>query len=67
MATSAMQLDGSKPSRKLPPSFQPGGGVVEGLVEIELENVRWRVLGYDDLGRLWCRSTTGGTCAWISR
>lgn len=56
------KIDGSKPEAKLPRGFGPGGGVVEGYIEMTRANVRWRVLGHDS-SRVWARS--GEVTAWL--
>lgn len=59
-----MERDGSKPEAKLPVAFRPGGGVMEGFVEMLRDNVRWQVLGYDEEGRLWAKGSQGS--AWLA-
>lgn len=64
MPKAVMQGDGSKPAQFLPWAFRPGGGVVEGHIEMDRDNVRWQVLGFElESGRLWCKGSE--VTAWI--
>lgn len=65
MPRSAMVRDGSKPANVFPPSFGPGGGVVEGHIWMDRDNVCWQVLGYQlEPSRLFVKN--GRCSAWLA-